>query len=101
MWWLDDCSTHGFLFYHRIMSIRYINHFFKDVSFLTMVFDPFIVDFNLSLPMGHKFFWSNDTPGDSVTNVKQIESQSDLASMSSFADPSHLTVRSSLCIILI
>ena len=35
-------------------------------------------------------------PGDFVTNVKQISSQSDLTSMSSFAGPSYLTVRSSL-----
>ena len=40
-------------------------------------------------------------PDDFVTNVKQISSQSDLTSMSSFAGPSYLTVRSSLCIILI
>ena len=41
-------------------------------------------------------------PGDFVTNVnvKQINSQSELTSMSSFAGPSYLTVRSSLYIIL-
>ena len=40
-------------------------------------------------------------PGDFVTNVKQINSQSDLTWMSSFACPSYVTVRSSLYIILI
>ena len=40
-------------------------------------------------------------PDDFVTNVKQINSQTDLTSMSSFAGPSYLTVRSSLCIILV
>ena len=40
-------------------------------------------------------------PGDFVTNVKQINSQSDLTSISSFAGPSYFTVRSSLYTILI
>ena len=40
-------------------------------------------------------------PGDFVKNVRQINSQSDLTSMSSFAGPSYLTVRSSLYIISI
>ena len=38
------------------------------------------------------------SPGDSVTKVKQINSQSDLISMSSFADLSYLTIRSSVYI---
>ena len=42
-----------------------------------------------------------DIPGDFVTNVKQINSQSNLTSMSNFGSPSYLTVRSSLFIILI
>ena len=53
----------------------------------------------------HAHFISNDgcfrKPGDLVTNVTQINSQSDLISISSFAGPSYLTIRSSLCIILI
>ena len=40
-------------------------------------------------------------PSDFVKIVRQINSQSDLTSMSSFAGPSYLTVRSSLHIILI
>ena len=40
-------------------------------------------------------------PGDFITKVKQINSQSDLISMSSFAGPSYLTIRSCVCIILI
>ena len=39
-------------------------------------------------------------PGDFVTNVKKINSQSDLTLMSSFAGPSYLTVRSSYYVIL-
>ena len=35
----------------------------------------------------------SNKPGDFVTNMKQINSQSDLTSMSSFASPSYLTVR--------
>ena len=38
---------------------------------------------------------------DFITKVKQTNSQSDLISMLSFAGPSYLTVRSSVCIILI
>ena len=40
-------------------------------------------------------------PGDFITNMKQVNSQSDLISMSSFAGPSYPTLRSSFCIILI
>ena len=36
--------------------------------------------------------------GDFVAKVKQISSQSDLIPMSSFAGPSYLTIRSSVCI---
>ena len=43
----------------------------------------------------------NKFPGDFVTNVKQINSQSDLIPMSTFAGPSYLTIRSSVCMILI
>ena len=39
-------------------------------------------------------------PGDFVKKVKQINNQSDLISMSSFAGPSYLTIRSSVYIIL-
>ena len=38
-------------------------------------------------------------PGDFATKVKQINSQSDLIWMSSFAGPSYLTIRSSVYII--
>ena len=48
-----------------------------------------------------KVCWWYSFPGDFVTNVKQINSQSDLTSMLSFAGPSYLTVRISLYIILI
>ena len=44
--------------------------------------------------------WST-LPGDFITKVKQVNSQSDLISMSSFAGPSYLTIRSFVCIILI
>ena len=40
-------------------------------------------------------------PSDFVTKVKQINSQSDLIWMTSFAAPSYLTIRSSANIILI
>ena len=40
-------------------------------------------------------------PADFIKNVRQINSKSDLTSMSRFAGPSYLTVRSSLYIILI
>ena len=40
-------------------------------------------------------------PDDFITKVKQINSQSDLISMSSFAGLSYLTIRFSVCIILI
>ena len=40
-------------------------------------------------------------PGDFVTNVTQINSQSDLISMLSFAGPSYLTIRPYVCMILI
>ena len=40
-------------------------------------------------------------PGDFLTKVKQINSQSDLISTSSFAGPSYFTVWSSVCVILI
>ena len=40
-------------------------------------------------------------PGDFITKVTQINSQSDLISMSSFAGPPYLTIRSSVSIILI
>ena len=40
-------------------------------------------------------------PGDFATKVKQINSQSDLTSMSSLASPSYLTIRSSVYMILI
>ena len=39
-------------------------------------------------------------PGDFVTKVKRINSKSDLISLLSFASPSHLTIRSSVYIIL-
>ena len=41
------------------------------------------------------------SPGDFIMKVKQINSQSDLISMSSFAGLSYLTIRFSVCIILI
>ena len=44
---------------------------------------------------------NTDPPGDFIAKVKQINSQSDLISMSSFADPSYLTIRPFVCIILI
>ena len=63
---------------------------------------------------GHDFTWVTEMenrnvhdvleqtiPGDSVTKVKQNNSQSDLTSMSSFAGPSYLTIRSSVYIICI
>ena len=40
-------------------------------------------------------------PGDFVSKVKQINSQSDLIWMRSFAGPCYLTIKSSVCIILI
>ena len=40
-------------------------------------------------------------PGDFITTVKQINSHSDLISMSIFSVPSYLTIISSVCIILI
>ena len=41
-------------------------------------------------------------PGDNIImKVKQVNSQSDLISVSSFAGPFYLKVRSSVCIILI
>ena len=43
------------------MLIVCVNHFFQNVSFLTTVFNLVIVDFDLSLPVGDMFFWSNDS----------------------------------------
>ena len=40
-------------------------------------------------------------PGDFIRKVKQINRQSDLIPMFSFAGPFYLTVRSAVCIILI
>ena len=40
-------------------------------------------------------------PGDFITKLKQVNNQSDLISMSSFAGPSYLTIRSSVRIILL
>ena len=57
-----------------------------------------------SLCMGKKdflLFLVCRSPGDFITKVKQINSQSDLISMSSFVGPSYLTVRSFVCFILI
>ena len=48
-----------------------------------------------------KYFSPNEVPGDFVTNVQHIKSQSDLISKSSFAGPSYLTIRSFVYIILI
>ena len=45
-------------------------------------------------------FSSKKKPGDFITNVKQINNQSDLISMSNFAGPFYLTIRSSVCMIL-
>ena len=45
--------------------------------------------------------FDNHVPGDFITKVKQVNSQSDLISMSIFAGPPYLTIRSSVCIILI
>ena len=39
-------------------SIEYFNNFFKDASFLANDFDLFIVDFDLSVPVGDKFFFA-------------------------------------------
>ena len=56
---------------------------------------------NLDLYRGTgKFQKQLNVPGDLVTKVKQINSQSDLIWMTSFAGPSYLTVRSSVYIIL-
>ena len=48
------------VFYYRIsqsdMSIVSLSMYL----FLTIVFDLFVVDFDPSLPVGCKFFWSND-----------------------------------------
>ena len=52
------------------------------------------------LTFGHSEVESS-TPGDFFTNVTQINSQSDLISMSSFAGPSYLTIRSSVYMILV
>ena len=53
--------------------------------------------------MGHwnAKFESLNCPGDFVTKVKQINNQSDLISMSNFAGPSYIIIKSSVCIILI
>ena len=49
---------------------------------------------------GCTLFWIY-FPGDFITKVKQINSQSDLISMSTFAGLSYLTIRLSVCTILI
>ena len=43
--------------------------------------------------------FTSKVPGDCITKVKQINSQSDLISMSNFAGLSHLTIRFSVYII--
>ena len=77
---------------------------FTKISKLTLEVKYFWSFFNLKL--GHffgepciQFIWY--FPGDFLTKVKQVNSQSDLISMSSFAGPSYLTIRSCICIILI
>ena len=50
--------------------------------------------------VSHCLFLPN-LPGDFATKVKQINSQSDLIWMSSFAGPSYLTIRSSVYVSLI
>ena len=54
-----------------------------------------------SLHFLQKTFFSIFYPSDFATKVKQINSESNLIYMSSFAGPSYLTVRSSVYIILI
>ena len=54
-----------------------------------------------NFPTTSRDFFHKFMPGDFVTKVKQINSQSDLISMSNFAGPSYLTIRSSVYIILI
>ena len=61
-------------------------------QFLTLAFNTWI---SLKSSMFH---WICPLPGDFVTKVKQINSQSDLILMSSFAGPSYLTIRSSVYI---
>ena len=44
------------------MSIGCVSHLFQDVSFFsTIVFDIVVVDFNLSLPVGDRIYWSDDS----------------------------------------
>ena len=50
----------------------------------------------------NELWWSwGSKPSDFVTNMTQINNQSDLISMSSIAGPSYLTIRSSVYMILI
>ena len=54
----------------------------------------------LTVQIHHYIFTEITQPGDFVMNVKQINSQSNLTSMTSFAGPSYLTIKSSVYIIL-
>ena len=61
MWRVYDCSTHSCLI-SSDKSVIYVNHFFKDVSFYKPFFCQFfIVGFDLFLPVGERFFCSDDT----------------------------------------
>ena len=54
----------------------------------------------LRVQIHHDIFTEITQPGNFVMNVKQINSQSNLTSMTSFAGPSYLTIRSYVYIIL-
>ena len=53
------------------------------------------------IPFLNYFQRACSLPGDFITEVKQVNSQSDLISMSIFAGPFYLTIKSSVCIVLI
>ena len=64
MWRVNDCSTHGGVVYYRMSQSGVSVIFVGRVSFFQPRFLTFfVVDFDLSLPMSEKFFWSNDTEG--------------------------------------
>ena len=59
MWRVDDCSAHDYLFLLSNKSIGYVSYLFKDIH-LSLFSNHgcsllFVVDDDLSLPVGDKF----------------------------------------------
>ena len=60
MWRVDDYLTHDYVFYYWICRSDVSVISFRLCLFSTIVFDLVIVDFDLFLPVGDRFFQSDD-----------------------------------------